>query len=414
MDVIVDRCAGLDVHKASVTACVRTGKGKHRRKEVRTFATFTDSLRELAGWLHEEGVTEVVMEATGVFWKPVWWVLEEAGFECLLVNATHVKKVPGRKTDVLDAEWLAQLLECGLLRGSFVPPKPIRELRDLTRYRTRLVQERVRETLRVHNVLEDAGIKLAAVATDALGVSGRAMIEALIAGVRDPQALADLAKASLRRKLPELRRALDGRFDDHHAALCAELLRRLDHLDATIDRLNDRVDVAMAPYADQRDRLTTIPGVGKRATEVIIAEIGVDMRCFPTSAHLASWAGMCPGNRESAGKHFSGRTRKADPWLRGMLAECGWAARRTRNTHLAAQFWQIAGRRGKEKACLAVGHSILVIAWHLLSTPGETYRELGGDWFTRHRRSPESEQRRLIRRLQALGLHVTVKPAPAA
>ena len=413
MDVIVERCAGLDVHKRTVTACIREpGKGARRRKELQTFATFSDSLRELAGWLADHGVTDVAMEATGVFWKPVFWILEDAGFTVLLVNATHVKKVPGRKTDVKDAEWLAQLLECGLLRGSFVPPKPIRELRDLTRYRRRIIEERARETLRVHKVLEDAGIKLAAVASDALGVSGRMMIEALIAGVRDPEVLAEMAKMRLRHKLPELRRALDGRFDEHHGAMCAALLGRIDHLDGVIDHLNGKVDAAMTPFADQRDRLATIPGVAKRAAEVIIAEIGVDMSCFPTSAHLASWAGMCPGNRESAGKHFSGRTRQADPWLRGMLAECGWAARRTKNTYLAAQFWRIAGRRGREKACLAVGHSILVIAWHILSTPGETYRELGGDYFDRHR-DPQVEQRRLIRRLEKLGLQITVT-APVA
>lgn len=412
MDVIVERCSGLDVHKKTVTACVRTpGRGRTRRQEVRTYSTFSDDLWDLAGWLRDEGVTQVAMEATGVFWKPLWWVLEEAGFKLLLVNPTHVKRVPGRKTDVKDSEWLAELLEYGLLAGSFVPPKPIRELRDVTRYRTRVVQERARETLRVHKVLEDAGIKLAAVASDALGASGRMMIEALIAGVRDPEVLAEMAKARMRRKIPELRRALVGRFNEHHAALLSELLGRLDALDTTIAHLDARVDVLMAPYADQRDQLDTIPGVAKRAAEIIIAEIGVDMTVFPTSGHLASWAGMCPGNRESGGKRLSGRTRKADPWLRGILAECGWAARRTKNTYLAAQFWQIAGRRGKEKACLAVGHSILVIAWHLLSTPGETYHELGGDWFTRHRRDPEAEQRRLIRRLEALGLKVLVQPA---
>jgi transposase len=414
MDVIVERCAGLDVHKKSITACVRTpGPGRTRRSQVRTYQTFSDDLWALAEWARAEGVTQVAMEATGIYWKPVWWVLEEAGFDLLLVNPAHVKRVPGRKTDVKDAEWLAELLEHGLLRGSFVPPKPIRELRDVTRYRTRVVQERARETLRVHKVLEDAGIKLSSVATDALGVSGRAMIEALVSGVRDPEVLAQMAKARMRRKIPELRRALVGRFNEHHAAMLGELLGRLDALDATIANLDARVDVLMTPYADQRDRLDTIPAVGKRAAEVIIAEIGVDMTVFPTSAHLASWAGMCPGNKESGGKRLSGRTRKADPWLRGMLAECGWAARRTRGTYLAAQFWQIAGRRGREKACLAVGHSILVIAWHLLSTPGETYRELGPDWFARHRRSPESEQRRLIRRLEALGLKVTVEPTAA-
>jgi len=415
MDVIIDRCAGLDVHKASLTACVRApGEGRRRRsQEVRVFSTVEDDLVALSAWLTEHGVTDVVMEATGVYWKPIWYVLEDGGFDLLLVNATHVKKVPGRKTDVKDAEWLAQLLECGLLRGSFVPPRPIRELRDLTRYRKRLIQERAREVQRVHKVLEDAGIKLSSVATDALGVSGRMMIEALIAGERDPEVLAEMAKRRLRRKIPELRRALAGRFRGHHAAMLAEALARLDSLADAICRLDDKVDEAMADYADQRDRLTTIPGVAKRAAEVIVAEIGVDMTRFPTSAHLASWAGMCPGNNESAGKRFSGRTRKADPWLRDILTECGWATHLTK-TYLGAQWRQIARRRGKGKASIAVGHSILVIAWHLLSDPTATYQDLGPDYFSR-RRDPAAEQRRLIRQLQALGVTVTITPQnPAA
>ena len=410
MDVIIDCCAGLDVHKASLTACVRSpGGGRSRRaQEVRVFSTVDAGLQELRVWLAERAVTHVVMEATGVYWKPIWYVLE-GHFELLLVNATHVKKVPGRKTDVKDAEWLAQLLECGLLRGSFVPPRPIRELRDLTRYRKRLIEERAREVQRVHKVLEDAGIKLSSVATDALGVSGRAMIEALIAGVRDPEVLAEMAKAKLRHKIPELRRALVGHFRAHHAALLTEALARLDGLSDAICRLDDQVDAAMAPFADQRDRLISIPGVAKRAAEVIIAEIGVDMSCFPTSAHLASWAGMCPGNNESAGKRFSGRTRRADPWLKGLLTECGWAASRTK-TYLGAQWRQIARRRGKERANIAVGHSILVIAWHLLSTPDATFEDLGADYFTRQL-DPAAEQRRLVRRLQNLGLRVTIEPA---
>lgn len=410
MDVIIDRCAGLDVHKASLTACVRTpGEGRRRRhQEIRVFSTVDAELQELLVWLQERGVTHVAMEATGVYWKPIWYVLERR-FELSLVNAIHVKKVPGRKTDVKDAEWLAQLLECGLLRGSFVPPREIRELRDLTRYRKRLIEERAREVQRVHKVLEDAGIKLASVATDALGVSGRAMIEALIAGVRDPDVLAEMAKAKLRHKLPELRRALAGHFRAHHAAMLTEALARLDGLSEAISRLDDKLDAAMVPFTDQRDRLITIPGVAKRAAEVIIAEIGVDMSSFPTSAHLASWAGMCPGNNESAGKRFSGRTRRADPWLKGLLTECGWAASRTK-TYLGAQWRQLARRRGKEKANIAVGHSILVIAWHLLSTPGATFEDLGADYFTR-RLDPAAEQRRLVRRLEALGLRVTLEPA---
>jgi transposase len=414
VDVLVDRCAGLDVHKGSVTGCVRApGTGRRKRdQEVRTFSTMNRDVRAMAGWLASWGVTEVAMEATGVFWKPVWYVLEDAGFELLLVNPQHVKNVPGRKTDVKDSEWLAQLLECGLLRGSFVPPKDIRELRDVTRYRKRVIQERAREGQRIEKVLEDAAIKLDVVASNSLGVSGRSMIEALIRGVRDPEVLAEMARGRMRAKRDQLALALTGRFSEHHAVLCSEILARIDHLDEAISRLDGRVDVLMAPYADQRDRLDTIPGIGKLAAEVVIAEVGVDMSRFPTPEHLASWAGMCPGNRESAGKQKSGRTRRGDPWLRGTLTECGWAARRAKNTYLAAQFWQIAGRRGKEKACIAVGHSMLVIAWHILSSPDATYEELGADWFT-SRRDPDLEQRRLIRRLEALGLEVTVKPTAA-
>lgn len=414
MEVVVERCAGLDIGKALVVAAVR-GPGERpgtRRQEVRSFATFVADLERLAGWLEAEHASQVAMEATGVYWKPIWHVLEDRGFDLLLVNAAHVKKVPGRKTDVKDAEWLAQLLECGLLRGSFVPPEVIRDLRDLTRYRKRLTQDRTREVQRVQKVLEDAGVKLASVASDVVGVSGRSMLDALIAGERDPEILSDKAKGKLRRKLPELRLALaSSRFRPHHGLMLGEHLAHLDHLDAAIDRLDAQVDVVIDPFAAQRDRLATIPGVGKLGAEVIIAEIGVDMSRFPTSAHLASWAGMCPGNNESAGKHHSGRTTQGDPWLSGLLTECGWAASYTKDTYLAAQFWQIARRRGKDKAAVAVGHTILVIAWHVLRDQ-VTYSELGGDWFDR-RRDPVAQQKRLIRQLQALGLRVTVEPAAA-
>ena len=413
MEVLVERCAGLDIGKRLVVAAIRVpGEGRQRRRqEVRSFGTVEAELLRLAEWLRAEQVTQVAMEATGVYWRPIWNVLEDE-FDLLLVNATHVKKVPGRKTDVKDAEWLAQLLECGLLRASFVPPPVIRDLRDLTRYRKRLVDDRARESLRVHKVLEGAGVKLTSMVSDALGVSGRQMIEALIAGERDPEVLADLAKRRMRAKIPQLREALAAsRFRAHHAAMLAEHLAHLDYLDTAISRLDARIDEVMVPFADQRDRLTTIPGVGRRAAEVIVAEVGVDMARFPTAGHLASWAGMCPGNNESAGKHLSGRTRRGDPWLSGLLTECGWAARRTK-TYLGAQFWQIARRRGKEKAAVAVGHSILVIAWHLLGEAEATYQELGADYFTA-RHQPERRQRQLIRQLERLGLTVTVEPTAA-
>jgi transposase len=412
MDVVHERCAGLDIGKKLIVAAIRVpGEGRtKRRQEVRSFGTFARDIEELAHWLESESVTEVAMEATGVYWKPIWHVLEDRRLELLLVNPTHVKKVPGRKTDVKDAEWIAQLLECGLLRGSFVPSETIRDLRDLTRYEKRLIQDRARESLRVQKVLEDAGVKLSSVASDVLGVSGRAMLEALIAGERDAEVLAEMARRRMRSKIPELRQALAAsRFRVHHGVMLRAHLDHIDHLDAAIAALEARVDELMAPFAEARERLMTIPGVGKRAAEVIIAEIGVDMTRFPTAAHLASWAGMCPGNNESAGKHLSGRTRKGDPWLSGLVTECGWAARRTKDTYLAAQFWQIARRRGQEKAAVAVGHTILVIAWHILSE-GVTYQELGGDWFDR-RRDPQAQQRRLVRQLEAMGLRVTIEAA---
>ena len=415
MELLIERCAGIDIGKRLAVVAVRTpGEGRRRRQVVRSFGTFEADLEAMADWLRSEGVTDIAMEATGMFWWPIWNVLEGEGqFDLMLVNAQHVKKVPGRKTDVKDAEWLAQLLECGLLRGSFVPPPVIRDLRDLTRYRKRLVEDRVREALRIQKVLEGAGVKLSSVVSDPLGVSGREMLEALIAGVRDPEVLAEMARARMRQKIPQLQKALAStRFRDHHAVMLRAHLDHLDHLDAAICAMDGRIDEVMGPFSDQRDRLTTIPGVGKRAAEVIIAEVGVDMARFPTSAHLASWAGMCPGTNESAGKHHSGRTRKGDPWLSGLLTECGWAARRTKDTYLAAQFWQIARRRGKERAAVAVGHSILVIAWHILASDAVTYHDLGGDYFTR-RDDPTRRQRQLIRQLEQLGLTVTVEPAAA-
>jgi transposase len=411
VELLVARCAGLDVAKDEVVACVRVPDGRGgRRQEVRTFQTFTSGLEALAGWLAAEAVTQVVMEATGQYWKPVWYVLEEQGFELLLVNARHVKILPGRKTDVADAAWLAELLEHGLLRGSFVPPAPIRELRDLTRYRKRLIQAHAAEGQRIQKALEDAGIKLDSVASDVLGVSGRAMLEALVAGERDPGVLAELARGRLRIKLPQLRQALRGRFGDHHALLLRLALAHLEHLEGAIAALDRRVDEVIAPFARARDRLDTITGVGKRAAETIIAEIGTDMSVFPTAGHLASWAGRCPGNNRTGGKRRSGKPTRGNRWLGEVLIECAWAAARSRDTYLSAQFWRLARRIGKKKAAVAVGHSILVIAWHLLADDCD-YQDLGGDYFIR--RDTDRARQRAVAQLQALGYRVVLEPVAA-
>ncbi len=411
MDVVVARCAALDVHKKSVTASVRRPDPKKGRAQlVRSFKTFLDELEALRDWLAAEQVTVVAMEATGSYWKPVWYVLEDLdGVDLVLVNARHVKQVPGRKTDVKDAVWLAELLECGLLAGSFVPPPVIRQLRDLTRYRKRLIQDRTREAERIDKVLEDAAIKLGSVASQTLSASGRAMLEALLAGERDPVVLADLAKGRMRDKIPDLIRALHGRFGEHHAVLLRVLLDHVDHLDAAVGTLDGQVEAVIAPFADHLQRLTTIPGVSQRTAEVIIAEVGADMGMFPTADHLASWAGLCPGNHESAGKRQSGRTRKGDAWLRDALVQAAWAAARSKDTFLAAKFWRLTRRLGKKKATVAIAHSVLVIAYHVIAR-GQEYQELGGDYFTR-RLDPERRTRQLVASLEALGHTVTLDPA---
>lgn len=413
MDVLVERCAGLDVHKDTVMAAVRTpGKGRARRQVVREFRTFTRDLVALRDWLVDEAVTEVAMEATGVYWKPVWHVLEEASFDLLLVNAHHAKNLPGRKTDVKDAEWLAQLLECGLLRGSFVPPKAVAQLRDLTRYRTKVTQERTREIQRLQKLLEDAGIKLDSVVTDVVGKSAREMIEALIAGERDPLVLADMARTRMRPKIGELQEALVGRFEDHHALMARLHLDHIDQLNGIIEQLDAEVDRLMGPFAEPATRLTSVPGIGKRSAEVIVSEIGVDMSRFPTPQHLASWAGLCPGLNESAHKRRTGRARKGNAALRSAMCEAAWAASHTRNSYLAAQYRRFKrrfGKRSEGKAIFAVAHSMIIIVWHILASD-TTYEDLGPDYFER-RNDAAARQRYLIRELERLGNRVTVEAA---
>ncbi len=410
MQVVVERCAFLDVHRDTVMACARVPDGEGgRREEVAEFRTTTSQLLVLSDWLVERGVTLVGMEATGVYWKPVHWVLEEAIDDVWVINARHMRNVPGRKTDVADAQWGVQLLEHGLVRPSFIPPRPTREQRDLTRYRKSVIEERGRETQRLHKVLEDAGVKLSSVASSVLTKSGREMIDALVAGQRDPDVLAEMAKGRMRAKIPELRDALAGRFNAHHALLCRAMLARIDQADATIDELTKQIEKLLDPHEAAVTLLVGIPGVSNRTAQVILAEIGTDMSRFPTAGHLASWAGMCPGNNESAGKHRSGRTRHGSKWLRIALVEAGQAAGRSKDTYLAAHYARIRGRRGPGRAAVAVGHSILVIAWHLLST-GETYTDLGGDYFDK-RRTSTAYQKRLVAQLEAMGHRVTLEPA---
>jgi transposase len=408
MDLVVARAAGLDVHKATVVATAHTPEGR----ETRTFGTVTADLQRLAAWLEERGVTHVALEATGVYWQPVWNVLEAAGdgFELLLVNARHVKAVPGRKTDVKDSEWLCDLLRHGLLKASFVPDKAQRERRELVRYRKTLIRERASEINRIQKVLEGANVKLASVATDVLGVSGRRMLEAMVAGVADPEALADLAKGKLRRKRPALEEALDGPVGPHQRFLLREQLAHLDELDARIARLSDELDARLRPFAAAVAALQTIPGVGRATAEAILCELGADLGRFPSAAHLASWAGLCPGQHESAGKRASGRTRKGNPWLRAALVEAAWAAARTKATYLRAQYHRLAARRGKTRALVAVAHTLLVIVYHVLTT-GEPYREPGADYFDR--RNQDALARRLVKRLTTLGYAVTLEPQAA-
>jgi transposase len=412
LSALLARVAGLDVHKKVVMACLRILETDGRvHTELRHFGTMTADLEALRAWLLQAGVTHVAMESTGVFWKPVFNVLE-GHMEVWLVNAQHIKKVPGRKTDVKDAEWIAQLLQCGLLRPSFVPERAQRELRDLTRHRTKLVQQRSAVVNRVQKVLEDANIKLAAVASDVLGVSGRAMVEQLIAGESDPQVLAELARRRLRGRIPDLQRALHGHVTNHHRFLLRELLAQLDFLEERIAQVSQRVEaLAPRPFQDATAHLDTVPGVGVRGAQAVLSEIGTDMGRFASHKHLSSWAGQCPGNDESAGKRRSGKTPRANRWLDGTLTELARAAARKKGCYLHAQYHHLAPRRGKKRALQAVKHSLLVTFYYMLRD-GRAYHDLGPDHF--QRLNAAQRIRYHVRKLKALGQDVQLTPIPDA
>jgi transposase len=408
MDLMFDRVAALDLAKASLTACVRVpGPRGGRTSTTRTFVTTVGGLLILKDWLAAERVQVVSMESTGVYWKPAYYLLEDS-FECWLLNAHQVKTVPGRKSDVRDAEWLAQLTECGLVRPSFVPPPPIRELRNLTRYRRSLVDDLTRETQRLEKLMEDTGIKLSSVVSSLQTKTGRLMLEALVAGERDPLVLAELAQGKLRSKRPELAQALVGRFSDHHALLVATMLDRIDSTQASIDAVATAIADAMRPFSAQLMLLQTIPGIGPRIAEVMIAETGADMSRFPTAAHLASWAGLTPGINQSAKHRGSTRCRHGNRHLNSAMVEAARAASHSKNTYPSAQYWRLA-RRGANVAAVAVGHSLLVAAWHVLHDE-MPYHDLGGDYFQR-RTDPAKRTRTLVAQLEALGHTVTLDAA---
>jgi transposase len=408
MERLFDCCCGIDVHAKSLTACLI----KKAKKETRTFSTMTDDLLRLLDWLKSSGCTHVAIESTGVYWKPVFNILE-GSLEVILVNARHVKGVPGRKTDVLDCEWLADLLSHGLLKASFIPPKQIRELRELTRYRESLIRERTSLANRIQKLIESANIKLGQVASDALGVSGQQMLRALASGETDADKMSQFARYRMKDKKPELKRALRGQLTQAQRWVLRELLDQYEHVQRAIgraeDRIKEEVERSQDPFVSEAiSLLDTIPGIALTSAQIIVSEIGVDMTRFPSSAHLASWAGMCPGNNESAGKRKTGKTTKGSRYLRAVLVQAAWAASRKKKSYLAAQYRRLVKRMGKKKALVAVGHSILVIAYHVLSRR-ETYNELGSDYFDR--RFTDHQAKRLVRQLQSLGFEVSIERA---
>jgi transposase len=403
MRVVHASCAGLDVHKKTIVACVLTPDGK----QIRTFSTMTAELLLLIDWLRQQGCQAVAMESTGVYWKPVFNLMEAAGLEPMVVNAQHIKAVPGRKTDVRDAEWIADLLRHGLIRPSFIPGRWQRELRELVRYRRAVVEERTREANRLQKVLEGANIKLGSVASDVLGRSGRDMLKAICQGVEDPVTLAAMARGALKGKTEQLQEALRGLVADHQRFLLQEQLAHIEELEARLARLNTEIEARLAPFVEILKLLETIPGVARRIAEDLLAEIGTDMSRFPTDRHIASWAKICPGNRRTAGKARSEHIGGGNPWLRTLLVEAAWGASHSKDTFLAAQYHRLAARLGQRRATIAVAHSILVIAYHVIRE-GKPYQELGATFYDQ--RSQKTVVRRLTKRLEGLGFQVTLQP----
>src|SRR5665213_632007 len=412
MDVVHPRCAGIDVSKRDAKVCVRIASGGRAKAKstVTTWGAVTNQVLALCDHLIAEQVTLVVMEATSDYWKPFFYLLEDGPFEVMLVNARHVKNLPGRKTDVSDAAWLAQLGAHGLVRGSFVPPEPIRQLRDLTRMRTTIIRERTREIQRLEKLMEDTGVKLSSVATESHGVSARIMLDALVAGERDPEVLANMAKGRLRNKIPELTEALTGRFSEHHAFLVQIQLDLIDQRATAIEEITSRIEVMMEPFREARDLMSTIPGISTKVADVIIAETGADMSRFPSAGHLASWAGVCPGSNESAGRVKSTRTRPGNAYLKGALGIAALSASRSHDTYYAAKYRRIASRRGPVKAIVAIEHAMLITVWNMLQT-GESFKEPGGDYYSK--RNPEKAKRRAVDQLRNLGYTVTLEPTAA-